>query len=87
LLLPYPNPFGDQVSIPFYLNAPGEVSMTIFDVTGRRVTQLLQRQSYSDGFHTVEWRPEGIASGVYFIQFSGQGFRDVRAVTLQRNGQ
>ena len=87
LLLPYPNPFGDQVSIPFYLNAPGEVSMTVFDATGRRVSQLVQHQSYSDGFHSVEWRPEGIASGVYFIQFSGQGFRDVRAVTLQRNGQ
>ena len=87
LLLPYPNPFSDQVSIPFYLNAPDEVSMIIYDVTGRRVSQLIKNQSYSDGFHTIEWHPTGLASGVYFIQFSGQGFRDNRAVTLQRNGQ
>lgn len=87
LLLPYPNPFARQVSIPFYLNAPSEVSITVFDATGRRVADLAKSQSLSDGFHTVEWTPNGVASGVYFIRLTGEGFRDVKPVTLQRNSQ
>ncbi|HBD42589.1 MAG TPA: hypothetical protein DC011_02655, partial [Bacteroidetes bacterium] len=87
LLLPYPNPFAQQVSIPFYLNAPSEVSITVFDVTGRRVAELRKNQSYSDGFQSIEWKPEGLASGVYFVRLTGEGFRDVKPVTLQRNRQ
>ncbi|MDR9447286.1 MAG: T9SS type A sorting domain-containing protein [Balneolaceae bacterium] len=87
LLLPYPNPFDRQVSIPFYLNAPSEVSITIFDVTGRRVAEVLKNQSFSEGFQTTQWKPKGLASGVYFVRLTGEGFRDVKAITLQRNGQ
>lgn len=87
LLLPYPNPFDRQVSIPFYLNAPSEVSITIFDATGRRVAEVLKNQSFSDGFQTTQWKPDGLASGVYFVRLSGEGFRDVKPITLQRNGQ
>lgn len=87
LLLPYPNPFDRHVTIPFYLNAPSEVTITVFDVTGRRVAELLKNQSYSDGFQSIEWKPEGLASGVYFIRLTGEGFRDVKPITLQRNSQ
>lgn len=87
LLLPYPNPFDRQVSIPFYLNAPSEVSITIFDATGRRVAEVLKNQSFSDGFQAIQWKPEGLASGVYFVRLTGEGFRDVKPITLQRNGQ
>jgi hypothetical protein len=87
LLLPYPNPFDRQVSIPFYLNAPSEVSITIFDVTGRRVAEVLKNQSFSEGFQTTQWKPKGLASGVYFVRLTGEGFRDVKPITLQRNGQ
>ena len=49
-----PNPFGAATSIRFALPAPGEVSLDVFDVTGRRVRTLFSGTG-TPGKTTIDW--------------------------------
>lgn len=69
---PYPNPFNPSTSIEFTLPSAERVSLTVFDITGRKVRDLVSGP-LSAGSHTVSWdgRDENgreISSGVYIAR-------------------
>ena len=75
LLHNYPNPFNPETWIPYQLASPAEVTLTLYDVTGRIVRTLnlghqdagmyrsKSRAAYWDGRNA---QGESVASGVYF---------------------
>jgi photosystem II stability/assembly factor-like uncharacterized protein len=62
----YPNPFNPSTRISFSLNSEGFVELEAYDVTGRLVDILL-RQKESAGDHVVDWAPNRLSSGIYFV--------------------
>ena len=50
----FPNPFYDNTTIGFELPLKGLVSVSIYDVTGNVVAELVNEEK-SKGFHTVVW--------------------------------
>ena len=82
LLNIYPNPFNAQTVISFDLPVSGEVSLKVFDITGREVATL-GTGHWASGKHSVVWDAEGMASGVYNIKLSADGSRQsVKKVVL-----
>ena len=65
----YPNPFNGGTVINYYLPEAGTVDLSIFDVNGRLVENLV-RENLSEGNHSVDWEPTGIGSGVYFSRIT-----------------
>ena len=68
-----PNPFNPWTMIGYYLPFDCSVTIEIYDVTGRRIASLLDREQQSKGAHSIEWggiddngRP--VASGIYFCR-------------------
>jgi hypothetical protein len=45
------------------------VSLTVYDILGREVATLMDREELDEGFHEVEFDATGLASGVYFCRF------------------
>jgi hypothetical protein len=85
----WPNPFNPRVSIAWSIPRPGPLSITVFDLRGRRVTRLLEAPvSETEG--TLQWNGQddagrGCASGVYFVQLRGaDGERVARRIVLAR---
>ena len=78
---PCPNPFNNQSVISFSLERAGEVSMRVFDVTGRKVASLVNGH-LSLGHHGVVWEASEMASGVYFVRLEAGGFVQTRKVLL-----
>ncbi len=64
-----PNPFSAVTEIQFSLVEAGEASLTVFDLYGR-VVDVLGDGLFSEGEHTLQWAPEGIASGCYMLRLS-----------------
>jgi len=65
----YPNPFNPSTSISFYMPAPDGVRLEIFDVQGRRIRTLADRQM-EGGRHTLHWdgfndAGRKVSSGIY----------------------
>ena len=73
LISTYPNPFNGQIKITLFLNQPTYGTLSIFDLSGRKIKSF--HQSYWDAGHQyLEWSGiensgNSISSGVYFIRF------------------
>jgi hypothetical protein len=72
LLSAYPNPFNPSTNVSLTLPAPSYVEVRVFDVTGRKVRNLLQKDLAS-GMQTFAWDglDDGgtrVASGFYILQ-------------------
>lgn len=61
----YPNPFNPSTNIKFNIPASGIVNISVFDITGRKVSELVN-SVLSAGSHEVSWNAAGLSSGVYF---------------------
>lgn len=60
----YPNPFTGKTNIVFDTPLEGNVKITIYDILGRKVSTIVNENLPAD-FHEEEWRPHGLASGIY----------------------
>jgi hypothetical protein len=80
----YPNPFNPTTEIRFELPEPGNVSLTIYDLMGRKIA-VLADGNYPSGSHSVVWNAKSISSGeyVYKIQ-AGTSFTKSRKLVLMK---
>ncbi len=81
LLAPYPNPFNPRSTFRFGLPVAGRALLRVFDVRGREVDRPLDAELPA-GWHDFVWRPEGLASGVYFCRLEIAGETSARKVLL-----
>ncbi|MFN0157527.1 MAG: SBBP repeat-containing protein [Bacteroidota bacterium] len=79
----YPNPFNPKTNIGFRISRSGHVSLKVFDMLGREVAQLVNRE-LEPGNHTVSWNANAMASGVYFYTLSTNGVIETRRMMLLR---
>jgi len=64
-----PNPVTSSATIEFSLIEDGEASLTLYDLNGR-VVEVITRELFSEGQHTMQWTPGGISSGCYLLRLS-----------------
>ncbi len=83
---PYPNPFNQSANIRIDLPEAGQLSLVVYDVLGRKVATLHEKQ-VAAGYHTIHWNGLSdsgfpVASGMYFcrVHFVQHGVRDVSQV-------
>ena len=84
----YPNPFNSSTVIPFRLSDSGEVTLTVYNLGGQRVTRLVDGP-YAGGGHAVTWAgtddaDRGVASGVYFYRLQSGSRVETRKLLLLR---
>ena len=85
----YPNPFSQSTTIAFELsdgNAGARTTLSVFDLTGRRVRTLVDA-TLEPGSHSAVWdgRDEAgrpVASGVYFYRVRSGNTSTARTLTL-----
>jgi hypothetical protein len=81
-----PNPFNPVTTIAFGMPMGGRAELSIYDITGRVVTTLVDGE-VGPGFHNVTWdgtnsSGEKVASGVYFSRLSALGEDHARKMIL-----
>jgi len=67
----YPNPFNPVTRIRYEIPRPGRVSLSVYDVSGRLVRNLVASRNQRPGSHVVSWdgrdgAGRAVVSGVYF---------------------
>jgi len=65
----FPNPFNPSTTIRFSSPRTGRVSVSVYDLLGREVAQLLDQQ-VEPGTHETRWDATGRASGVYLLRLT-----------------
>ena len=86
LLPAFPNPFNPVTTIRFDLPKQAFVTMTIYDMVGKKITQLVNT-TQGAGFKSVQWdatdsRYRPVSAGVYFYQIQAGEFVQTRKIVL-----
>ena len=68
-----PNPVRGDAVIGFRMPTPGKVSLAVYDIRGRRVTEILHDEATPAGFHEAPLHAAGWAAGVYYYRLYALG--------------
>lgn len=68
----YPNPFNPSTSIRFHLPETGDASLTLYDISGKKVATLLDK-SLDKGSYALQWNAQTFPSGVYVARLKSGG--------------
>jgi hypothetical protein len=77
----YPNPFNPSTVINFTLPKAGQVSLKVYDVTGREV-QTIVNKSLQAGKYETRFDGAALNSGVYFYKLVTDGFTQTKRMIL-----
>jgi hypothetical protein len=77
----YPNPFNPSTTIHYQLSEQANVTIEVFDVSGRRVG-VLTNEIMRPGEYRVSFDAGNLASGIYFIRFVAGNHTELRKITL-----
>jgi hypothetical protein len=82
-----PNPFRTSTTISFVIPAAARIDLEVYEVTGRRITQLVAGRRMDAGAHHIAWDGRDasgrlIATGMYFVRLTAG--RDVATARLLR---
>ncbi len=82
----YPNPFNNSTQIEFGLSRSGHVSISIYNVSGRWITNLTE-QSWRAGTHLLKWNGQDssgkmVPSGSYLVVMKAAGFTGSKKILL-----
>jgi hypothetical protein len=79
----YPNPFNPGTMIKFSLAADSKVSLTVFDVLGQEVSNLIS-SNLAAGSHEVNFNASNINSGVYFYRLDATGVDGINFTSVKK---
>jgi hypothetical protein len=69
----YPNPFNPSTTIEFSLPDEALVDVSIFDIRGRMISNLVSNELKASGTHSVKWDASGNSSGIYIVKIDSEG--------------
>ena len=63
----YPNPFNPVTNIGFAIPEDGYVTITVYDLQGRLITELINGNKVA-GYYKLTWNATNQSSGIYFVR-------------------
>jgi hypothetical protein len=78
----YPNPFNPTTYISYSLDNYEHVTLTIYDLLGREVSQVVN-EVQQPGTHRVSWGGEMYASGVYYYMLVTESSTKGKSVSIK----
>ncbi|MBS1515474.1 MAG: T9SS type A sorting domain-containing protein [Bacteroidetes bacterium] len=77
----YPNPFNPNTVISFQLPINSFVSLKVYDINGREVSELVN-EKLSAGEYKIDFNGASLPSGVYYYKMTTENFSETRKMIL-----
>ena len=83
----YPNPFSNEATIPFKVGMETPVDISIYDLHGKRIRNLLHSNLQS-GNYTIKWNADDesdnrVSSGIYFCRMVAANRTFVKIIVMK----
>jgi photosystem II stability/assembly factor-like uncharacterized protein len=79
----YPNPFNPSTTIEFSISKQSFVTLKVYDLLGREVTSLVNKELQSGSYKT-QFNASNLASGVYLYRLNANGITQTRKLTVMK---
>ena len=77
----YPNPVSTSTTVSFYVEETKNVSVKVFDMSGRLVTTLTDA-SFEEGDYEIIWNAAEINSGIYFLRMEAGDYLQMEKLSV-----
>jgi hypothetical protein len=77
----FPNPFNPTTTINFSLGKASNVKLVVYNILGQQVSELVNEKMQA-GSHTVQFKANNLATGVYFYRLEAGSYVDVKKMLL-----
>ncbi len=77
----YPNPFNPSTNISYELPQSANVTITVFDITGRKVAEINEGRKTA-GYYNYSFDASSLASGMYIYRLDAGSFTAIKKMTL-----
>ena len=77
----YPNPFNPVTIIKYEIPKNANVSVIVYDVTGRVVKELVNEFKYA-GYYNIEFNAANLSSGVYYYRIISEYYTDTKKLVV-----
>jgi len=77
----YPNPFNPITTLEFALPRAGHVEISLYDLTGRLVETLMNKE-LPEGVHRISLDGSELPAGMYFVRMSSREFAGIKKIVL-----
>ena len=77
----YPNPFNPITTISFSVPEPSNVTIEVFNLSGRKVSTLVNN-AMQPGYHEVSWNADNQISGIYFVKMISSEYINTQKIML-----
>ncbi len=75
----FPNPFNSQTSVIFDVAQTANVNISVFDMTGKKVDELMNRTADA-GSYKINFNAEGLSTGVYILRMTADAFTQSKRI-------
>lgn len=80
----YPNPAASAVNINIELNSNEKVSVSIFDITGKLVSTVIENTEMNAGSNSVNVSTNNLSNGLYFVSVSTGNFVQTQKLVISK---
>lgn len=78
----YPNPFNPVTTIKFDIPKQTSVKITVYDILGNQVTELVNLSNVKPGSYSVQFDAGNLASGIYLYKIIGDNFTETKKMLV-----
>ncbi|MEZ4700424.1 MAG: T9SS type A sorting domain-containing protein, partial [Rhodothermales bacterium] len=70
---PFPNPFANETTVRFAVDAEGPVALTLYNMLGQSVMRLFEERATPGRIYELRVDASGLAGGVYVLHLRAAG--------------
>lgn len=78
----FPNPFNPVTILNYGIPKRSNVTLDVFDVTGKLVSTLVNNLYQTEGYYNIEFDASNLPSGVYYYRIKAGEFTDTKKMIL-----
>lgn len=79
----YPNPFNPNTRIVFDLSKKGFVTLTLYDISGRELMKLINKEMEPGSYH-LDFNSGSLSSGIYYYKLTSDNFVQTNKMVLTK---
>ncbi|MBN2415994.1 T9SS type A sorting domain-containing protein [bacterium] len=79
----YPNPFNRSTLIPYRVNAPGDVTVKMYNLAGQEIETLVN-EFHETGDYEIIWKPDRLPSGLYVYKIQAGNMSVTKKLIFQK---
>lgn len=78
----FPNPASDEVNFSFFINHSSKVRLTLFDINGKKITDIINEQRFY-GKNSIPFNVSSLPAGIYLYKLETSEFNDTKKMVIR----